>query len=36
MGIQPQIRILGRGKLSRVDEINSVKIKTGAITLFLI
>jgi hypothetical protein len=30
MFIQPKIKILGRGKLSRINEINLLKIKTGA------
>ena len=30
MVVQPKIKILGRGKLSRIDEIKLVKIKTGA------
>ena len=30
MGIQPKIKILGRGKLSRINEINPWKMKTRA------
>jgi len=30
MVINPKIKILRRGKLSRINEINLVKIKTGA------
>ena len=29
MGINPKIKILGRGKLSRINEINLNKIKRG-------